>query len=207
MAQIKKYFNLFLVVLFLGLIASLYFLYAKNKKLTSSITILNSNEKAFIAENSNLKNKAVVFQFKIEQLSYLNDSLIDKMEEVRKDLKIKDSQIKQMGYTLSQISKKDTIVFRDTIFKKSVVRIDTLLKSKWYQLNMTLKYPNTIITNPIFTSEKYIILHYNKETIEPEKKLFILRWFQKKHTILNIDVVEKNPYIKTKQNKFIEIIK
>ena len=49
-----------------------------------------SNEKAFIAENSSLKNENRVFKFTVEQLNYYNNSILQKMNEVRKELKIKD---------------------------------------------------------------------------------------------------------------------
>ena len=54
------------------------------------MSISVSNEKAFIAENSSLKNENRVFKFTVEQLNYYNDSILQKMNEVRKELKIKD---------------------------------------------------------------------------------------------------------------------
>ena len=77
----------------------------------------------------------------------------------------------------------------------------------WYSENLSLRYPDTIITNPKFISDKYIVLNTDKQTIDPPKKFFIARWFQKKQTIIEVNIVEKNPYIKTKEQKFIEIIK
>ena len=85
--------------------------------------------------------------------------------------------------------------------------MDTTIKDEWYQLNLGLRYPNTIITNPSFISEKYIVLNYKKETINPPKKCAIARWFQKKHKVVEVNIIEKNPYIENKQQKFIEIIK
>lgn len=46
-----------------------------------------------------------------------------------------------------------------------------------------------------------------KETIDPPKKFFLCRWFQKKQTILEVKIVEKSPYIEQKESRFIEIIK
>ena len=56
-------------------------------------------------------------------------------------------------------------------------------------------------------SERYVIVDYKKETINPPKKCAIVRWFQKKHKIIEVEVVEKNPYIENKQQRFIEIVK
>ena len=49
-----------------------------------------SNEKAFIAENSSFRDENMVFKFTVEQLNYYNDSILKKMNDVRKELKIKD---------------------------------------------------------------------------------------------------------------------
>ena len=166
-----------------------------------------SNQKAFIAENSSLKEENRVFKFTVEQLNYYNDSILQKMNDVRKELKIKDDNLKQMQYLLSEATKKDTIVFRDTLFREPTLNIDTLIGDKWYQMRLGLKYPSTITTDPKFVSEKYIMVDYKKETINPPKKFFLFRWFQRKHTILEVNMVERNPYIENKNNRFIEIIK
>ena len=39
------------------------------------------------------------------------------------------------------------------------------------------------------------------------KKLWLCRLFQKKHTILVVDVFDKNPYVNTDYIRFIEILK
>ena len=205
--SIRKYINIGVVVI-VGLLAiSTYSLYRSNTSLKEELSVSKANEKAFIIENSGLKDRNRAFQFTVEQLEYFNDSLITKMNEVRKELKIKDRDLKQMQYLLSEAQKKDTIVFRDTIFRDPLVRVDTLLGDRWYQLKLGLRYPSTIITEPKFVSEKYIIVDYRKETVDPPKKCFIARWFQKKHKVVEVEVVEKNPYIENKQQRFIEIVK
>lgn len=205
--SIRKYINIGVVVI-VGLLAiSTYSLYRSNTSLKEELSVSKANEKAFIIENSGLKDQNRAFQFTVEQLEYFNDSLITKMNEVRKELKIKDRDLKQMQYLLSEAQKKDTIVFRDTIFRDPLVRVDTLLGDRWYQLKLGLRYPSTIITEPKFVSEKYIIVDYRKETVGPPKKCFIARWFQKKHKVVEVEVVEKNPYIENKQQRFIEIVK
>lgn len=205
--MLRTYIKFGSIILLLGLALSTLILYNKNVHLNEELSILVSNEKAFIVENNGLKDQNRAFQFTVEQLEYFNDSLITKMNEVRKELRIKDKDLKQMQYLLSEAQKKDTIVFRDTIFRDPLVRVDTLLGDKWYQLKLGLRYPSTIITEPKFVSEKYIIVDYRKETVDPPKKCFIARWFQKKHKVVEVEVVEKNPYIENKQQRFIEIVK
>lgn len=204
--MVTKYIRIIVSSLLVLLAIGSCVLYNKNQSLKEELSISISNEKAFVAENSSLKEESRVFKFTIEQLNYYNDSILQKMNDVKKELKIKDGNLKQMQYLLSEATKKDTIVFRDTLFREPTLDIDTLIGDKWYQMKLGLKYPSTITTDPKFVSEKYIMMDYKKETINPPKKCWLLRLFQKKHTILEVNVIEKNPYIENKQQRFIEIV-
>lgn len=205
--MIKKYIRIGTIIVMGILIASVYILYRHSQNLQEKLSISIANEKAFLDENLGLKNQNRAFQFTIDQLEYFNDSLIIKMNEVKKELKIKDKDLKQMQYLLSEAQKRDTVIFRDTIFRDPILKVDTMIGDKWYQVKLGLRFPNIIITEPKFISEKYVMVEYRKETINPPKKCFIARWFQKKHKIVEVEVVEKNPYIENKQQRFIEIIK
>lgn len=198
--------NLFKVLFIVSLLGIGIYIWNERQDLKKEVCILRNNQKAFIAENSSLKNESRAFKFTIEQLNYYNDSILQKMNDVRKELSIKDKNLKQMQYLLSEATKKDTIVFRDTLFKEPTLNVDTLVGDKWYQMKLGLKYPSTITTDPKFVSEKYIMVNYKKETINPPKKCWLLRLFQKKHRVVEVNVVEKNPYIENKQQRFIEIV-
>lgn len=196
---------LFVVVVFLIIAVSV--LISRNNRLNVLYNISASNEKAFMAENDTLKNRNRVFQFTIEQLEYTKDSLIVRMDSMRKVLSIKDKNLKQMQFLLSESRKRDTIVFRDTLFIDPNLDIDTVLGDKWYSLYVRLTFPARIIAEPVFTSERYIFTSYRKETVKPPKKCFIGRLFQRKHEIMEVEVIDNNPYIKNKKQKFIEILK
>lgn len=85
-----KYIKIIIAVLVVSLSIGSYILYTKNQSLKEELSISVSNEKAFIAKNSSLKDENRVFKFTVEQLNYYNDSILKKMNEVRKELKIKD---------------------------------------------------------------------------------------------------------------------
>lgn len=85
--------------------------------------------------------------------------------------------------------------------------IDTLLYNEWYSVKVGLKYPSTIIVKPEYKSVKNIAISTKRETVNPPKKFFLLRWFQKKHTVLHIDIIEKNPYVQNQNCRYVEIIK
>ena len=201
----KKY--IIVILVFLTMLGILLITLLENKKLREDLLLSKNNEKALIADNNQLSSNSIAYQLTIEQLQYFNDSIIDKLDSVRKELRIKDSNIEQLQYILSEASKKDTIRFSDTIFINNTINIDTALKDEWYNLNLELRYPNTIMVEPTFISEKYIVSSYKKETINPPKKCKFLRLFQKKHKLLEVEIIESNPYILNKKQKFIKIIK
>ena len=203
---IRKYIGITALALIFVLGVTTYIQYKKVKSLNIELSISKSNEKAFIEENNELKDRNLAFKFTIDQINYLNDSLITKMNEVRKELKIKDKDLKQMQYLLSTAQKTDTIVFRDTLFRYRNLQIDTSLGDSWYNIKLGLRYPNLITTTPTFKSEKYIVTSTRKETIKPPKKCAIARWFQKKHKVVEVIIHEKNPYITNKEERFIEIV-
>ena len=198
--------NLFKVLFIVSLLGIGIYIWNERQDLKKEVCTLRNNQKAFIAENSSLKNESRAFKFTIEQLNYYNDSILQKMNDVRKKLKIKDKNIKQLQYLLSVSTKKDTVLFTDTIFRDKSLVLDTIIGDKWYNIRLGLKYPNLIYTEPTFTSEKYIIVNKKKETINPPKKFFLFRWFQRKHWVMEVHIKEKNPYIKEIDNKFVEII-
>lgn len=204
--MVKKYIRIGVIVLTSLLAVSTYILYNRNQDLKDEISVSMSNQKAFIAENSSLKEENRVFKFTVEQLNYYNDSILQKMNNIRKELKIKDKNLKQLQYLLSVSTKKDTVLFTDTIFRDKSLALDTIIGDKWYNIRLGLKYPFYIYTEPTFTSEKYIIVNKKKETVNTPKKFFLFRWFQRKHWVMEVHIKEKNPYIKETNNKFVEII-
>lgn len=199
-----------LVYILIGVIilvgTSMYWLYNKYQKLNTKYQTSIENIKAFDSELSGLKDDTRAYRLSIQQLNYFNDSITKKMNEVRKELGIKDSKIKQMQYKLSHVEKTDSMVLPDTVFVNSF-KLDTIMGDEWYKNHIIMKYPNYIKFTPKFKLESFLFVDAKKETVEPPKKFFLLRWFQKKHTILNITIKENNPYVETDRQKFIEIIK
>lgn len=191
--------------LIIGLTAIVYTQNVKINNLENDLSVSVINNKALLNNNNLLKDKTRTLLLTVEHLNSVTDSVITKMNNVRKELKIKDKEIKELQYQLSTVSKTDTVYFRDTIFKKGVL-IDTVLSDKWYKLKLSLEHPSKITVSPTFKSERYVNLYLKKETINPPKKCWIARLFQKKHNIIEAIIEEKNPYIKVEEQKYIKIV-
>lgn len=201
----KIYAGLLVVIVLMGiaLVAMIKSKRETEKKWKEAV----ENVKAYSEQYSSSEKKNRAFKLTIDQLKYSNDSIVQKLDDVRKELKIKDSKLQSLQYVSSSFARIDTIILKDTLFKDPQVEVDTLVSDEWYSVRVGLKYPATVAVSPMFRSEKSIIVSTKKETVNPPKKFFLFRWFQKKQIVVNIDVVEKNPYVRNQDNRYIEIVR
>lgn len=206
MDKFKLAIGCILLVLFIGLGFTVIKQSNHIKELNSSLLVATNNNKAYEAERDSLKDNAIQFQFTAEQLNHSNDSLINKLNDIRRQLKIKDKQINELQYFASTTQKRDSIVVHDTIFQKGVV-LDTLLGDDWSSLAIHAEYPNVLNADYSFKNSTVVVMHDSRVTVDPPKKCWLLRLFQKKQTIVEIDVVQENPYCTNEEQKFVKVIK
>lgn len=200
--DMKKY----IIILILILIGAVAYLSYQNKQLTARYSASIENIKAYDTELSGLTNDTKVYKLTIEQLNYFNDSIIKKMKVVQKELGIKDKRLQQLQYEASHAQRHDTVVLRDTLFRDPQLKLDTIVGDKWFKTNLHLEFPSTIALKPDIELERYTFINGKRETVNPPKKFFLFRWFQKKHTVVEVNVREMNPYVKNKTQRFIQII-
>lgn len=207
MKTLKRYACLIGVILLVVTMVALYFTLKSKKETEKRWKEAIANVKSYDNLFNGSKNNDIAFLLTIDQLKYSNDSIFQELNEVRRELKIKDSKLKSLQYISSNFTKSDTIILKDTVFKDERIDIDTLLSDEWYSINVGLRYPSSITVTPKFRSEKAVIVSAKKETVNPPKRFFLFRWFQKKHIVLHVNVIEKNPYIEDQDNRYVEIIK
>ena len=126
MNKIKYYIIGLLIATLIGLGVAIKLQSDKIKQLNTELLVSTNNNKAYEAERDSLRDNAIQFQFTIEQLKYSKDSLITRINEIRKQLKVKDKQISELQYFASITQKRDSIIVHDTLFQKGVV-LDTLI--------------------------------------------------------------------------------
>ena len=126
MSKLKLIIFGIIALLFIGLGLTLIVQQNQIKDLNNKLLVAVNNNKAYEQEYSELNDKAIQFEYKIEQLNYSNDSLLHKLLETKTLLKIKDKTITELQYLISENSKQDSIIVRDTIFRDGV-RLDTLI--------------------------------------------------------------------------------
>lgn len=177
------------------------------RKTQNKLEIATLNLKSYDDRLSSVMNSNIAFRLTIDQLKHANDSVMVKLNKVRKELGIKDKRLQALQQISSSFSRVDTILLKDTVFKDPSLSIDTILGDEWYKAYVGLRYPSKVVISPEFKSEKYVVVSTKKETVNPPKKFFLFRWFQKKHLVLKIDVLEKNPYVKSEQSNYVEIVR
>lgn len=178
----------------------------QNKKLKAEINNRIETIKSYENENSQMSDLIITQKRTIGELSASNDSINKELVRKIKELKIKDNKIKELQFLSQEATKIDSIYVRDSIFIHDF-SLDTTISDKWYRLNMTLMYPNLIVINPTFNSELSIIKHQSKEYVDKPRKCWIGRLFQKKILVEKVDIIENNPYIKTKIYRDVDIVK
>lgn len=206
MTKIKLIIITVFLALFGALCAAVFIQNNKIRLLNDSLLVATANNKAYEAERDSLRKNAIQFQFTIDQLNHSQDSLVLRIKDIKSKLNIKDKQIEELQYFVSTNNKRDSVIVRDTIFQYGVA-LDTLIGDKWSSLAIHAEYPNILDVDYSFRNESLVILHNSRVTVDPPKKCWIGRLFQKKQNIVEVDVVQENPYCENKEQKFIKIIK
>lgn len=203
----KKYFYIALAAIIVGLSITVAVEYRQLKNAEKNWKLAEANIKQYDSQLGYEKDRNSAFQLTIDQMKYFSDSVLKALDDTRKELDIKDKNLKALQQVSSSFTKKDTIYLDSVIFKELTFALDTIMGDKWYTLKLGLQYPSMIAVEPYFKSEKHIIVSSKKETVNPPKKFFLFRWFQRKHRVLHIDIKENNPYVDNESSKYIEIIK
>lgn len=172
-----------------------------------------ANLKAYIALNDTLRSTNRMFEFKASQLNYLNDSLVNQMNTIRKNIGVKNKNLKGLGYIKSTVRIHDTVFVNRIRDGDKTLSIDTVINKKWYQIEIDYKgsrcseCKDTLIVSPKVSSEKYVVISTSKEYVDAPKKWWLQRIFQKKEEVVDVKVVETNPYIYSDHERFIKVIK
>ena len=206
-----KFMKKWIYIIF-SILLSLFILYfintiKNNKKLRGEIDIYNQNIETLLHTRDTLEISNRALLINTDLLNDSNDSLIRELNKIRKDIKIKEKEIESLHKINLIGNKKDSLIVKDTIFRDKLINIDTTIRDKWSAVNIKLEYPSTIKINMTMMSDLSIFTYNRKEPIKKPKKTKLGRFFQKKRKVLEVEVVENNPNIVIKQNKFIKIIK
>lgn len=128
--NIKTIILAVITALVVGLCAKIYTQSMQIKDLKSDLTLSANNLKAYESQVDSLEGNTIQFQMNIAQLNYSKDSLIQKLNQVKKQLNVKDKKITELQYIASENRKVDSVFVRDTIFKNPKFVMDTTIGDK-----------------------------------------------------------------------------
>ena len=183
-------------------------IYKQNKRLSKSLEIAQNNIEAYQGILNGSQQANNVLKLDMSQLRNTNDSLIQKIDSVRQQLKIKPKVIKttatqtQTIYVTANkgVRGQDIIktIQRDTVYKDTI-QINPLTK-----VNYTIG-KDTVSINLDIKNQQFLYVYKHRQY--KNKKSFIKRLFTldfKKIDIYKYQIVNTNDIIKTSDVRVIE---
>lgn len=185
-------------------------IYKQNKRLSKSLEIAQNNIEAYQGILNGSQQANNVLKLDMSQLRNINDSLIQKIDSVREQLKLKPKVIKttatqtQTIYVTASkgVRGQDIIktIQRDTVYKDTI-QINPLTK-----VNYTIG-KDTVSVNLDIKNQQFLYVYKHRQY--KNKKSFIKRLFTldfKKVDMYKYQIVNTNDIIKTSDVRVIEAI-
>lgn len=192
------------ILVFGFLVAGAVYLSKRNAELKNRIEVAETNNQAYQMRIEGQNQKILQFELSVEYLRHCNDSISLKLVETMNKLKISEKKLKEANYMLAHFMKTDTVTIHDTIFCDPDFWLDTVIGDRWVSTRLEMSYPSTIVVTPSVISEKKVFVYSSREIAGEPSKCFLVRMFQKKHTVTRVEVEESNPYIVSEENVFIK---
>ena len=185
-------------------------IYKQNKRLSKSLEIAQNNIEAYQGILNGSQQANNVLKLDMSQLRNINDSLIQKIDSVREQLKLKPKVIKTTAtqtqtiyVTASKGVRGQNIIKtiqRDTVYKDTI-QINPLTK-----VNYTIG-KDTVSVNLDIKNQQFLYVYKHRQY--KNKKSFIKRLFTldfKKVDMYKYHIVNTNDIIKTSDVRVIEAI-
>ena len=185
-------------------------IYKQNKRLSKSLEMAQNNIEAYQGILNGSQQANNVLKLDMSQLRNINDSLIQKIDSVREQLKLKPKVIKttatqtQTIYVTASkgVRGQDIIktIQRDTVYKDTI-QINPLTK-----VNYTIG-KDTVSVNLDIKNQQFLYVYKHRQY--KNKKSFIKRLFTldfKKVDMYKYQIVNTNDIIKTSDVRVIESI-
>lgn len=200
-----------LLSLFVGLLVVFSInIYKQNKRLSKSLEMAQNNIEAYQGILNGSQQANNVLKLDMSQLQNVNDSLIQKIDSVRKELKLKPKVIRTTatqtqtiyvtaskgvrGQDIIKTIQKDT-VYKDTILINPLTKIDYTIGKDTVSVNLDIK------------NQQFLYVYKKRQY--KNKKSFIKRLFTldfKKVDMYKYQIVNTNDIIKTSDVRVIESI-
>jgi hypothetical protein len=142
-------------------------------------------------------SRTIQFKESLDDFKSAKDSITLALVQLAKINKINIKSLQQVSHSSFRV---DTTILRHV----KAIQGDTTIDFSTKDLVNTFTYKGGIASSHvgiIDTESTFWSAH--KETIAPPDKFFVWRWFQKKQTVVQVDVIHSNTLVKPTSAKFI----
>lgn len=201
---LRKNFKVVAVGLVSLLIATIFYQHNQLQNKNREIDRITNNIRAYEEIASNAQDNNRVLQLTIDELNHSKDSLIQQVNKVKKELKIKDKNLTDTSVINTQIN--DSV---KTVIKEKLIDFNEELKLNDLT-TIIVSRKDSILTAKIDIKNQQIIFVEDKKEYKRFYKNWLLRFFHfdfKKVRIKNYQIVNSNPLIKVTDTRIIELPK
>lgn len=162
--------------------------------------------KAYAGVSDKEREDAVVFRLRADELAASKDSLLQRMDSLRRALGVRDRRLRAMHFRSTVVEKTDTfwVAVPDTVY---ALAIDTVLDDGWVRTSLLVEEDGRVTLGTRVRNETTIVVKAERETVRPPRRFFLFRLFQRKQTVVRVVATEGNPWCETKEVRSVEIVK
>lgn len=179
-------------------------LHNQNKKLSQNLETAQNNIEAYQGLLSDSQQASNVLKLTVEQLQNSKDSVIHKLDSVRKELKIKPKQIHTAATQTQVLNVIGSKGVGGNIIVKDSIYIDSILYNPLTKVKYTIGNDTVNIAIDL-RNEQYLYVYTKREY--KNKKNFFKRLFTldfKKVTKYKYNIVNTNDLLKSKDVRIVE---
>lgn len=179
-------------------------LHNQNKKLSQNLETAQNNIEAYQGLLSDSQQASNVLKLTVEQLQNSKDSVLHKLDSVRKELKIKPKQIHTAATQTQVLNVIGSKGVRGNIIVKDSIYTDSILYNPLTKVKYTIGNDTVNIAIDL-RNEQYLYVYTKREY--KNKKNFFKRLFTldfKKVTKYKYNIVNTNDLLKSKDVRIVE---
>lgn len=176
----------------------------QNEKLSQGLEMAQNNIEAYQELYDDSQQASGVLRLTIDQLQNSKDSILQKLDSVRQELKIKPKQITVAATQKQTINVKQSKGVRGSIIVKDSIYTDSILYNPLTKVKYTIGN-DTISMTIDLQNEQYLYVYSKREY--KNKKNFFKRLFTldfKKVTKYKYDIVNTNDLLKSSDVRIVE---
>lgn len=201
---LRKNFKVVAVGLVSLLIATIFYQHNQLQNKNREIDRITNNVRAYESLASNTQDDNRVLQLTIDELNQSRDSLLQQVNKIKKELKVKDKNLTETSVINTEI--KDSV---RTVIKEKLIDFDEELKLNDLTTIIVSRKDSILTAKIDIKNQQIIFIEDRKEYRNKYKNGWVRFWHfdWKKIRIKKYQIVNSNPLIKVTDTRIIELPK